>query len=103
MTGVSGPDQTLLETRSTPRSPAIGAGDAGGAAVGAGVAEAGVGAATDGSTGALAGGAPDGGGVSASSSRTAAVIASEPVPNGKRARRLPCASTRKTSAVCAIA
>ena len=43
------------------------------------------------------------GGVSASSARTASIIGSAAVPNGKRARSMPCASTRKMSAVCAIA
>ena len=43
------------------------------------------------------------GGVSASSACTASIIGSAAVPNGKCARSIPCASTRKMSAVCAIA
>ena len=86
MTGVSGPAQMLLDTTSTRRSspgpvpPASAAGVA-----------AGAGATADGAAA-----------CSASSPVTSAVIGPASVPNGNRARRVPAASTRNTSAVWAI-
>src|SRR3954451_19254464 len=93
MIGDGGPDQTEVETTSTARSPA-GALEAG--AVPDGAVEAGVGLppSADGFD------ADDDGALSIVP-RTA-VIASDDVPNGNVARRMPDPSTRKTSAVCDI-